>query len=62
MGMGKVVIRLQFDRALPFVGALGKVKTTKGWRYIDKQGEFVGTSFLPSPGPVALEGVKPIPH
>jgi hypothetical protein len=60
--VGKVVIPLQFDSALPFVGGLGKVKTNKGWRYIDKQGEFVGTRFLPSPGPVALEGAKPMPH
>jgi hypothetical protein len=59
---GKVVIPLQFDRALPFLGGLAKVKTSNGWRYIDKQGEFVGTSFLPPPGPAALEGAKPVPH
>ena len=59
---GTLVIPAQFDKALPFAGGLAKVKTNTGWRYLDKQGNFVGTDFLPSPGPVMLEGAKPVPH
>jgi hypothetical protein len=60
--VGKFVIPVQFDRALPFAKGLAKVKTSNGWRYIDKQGNFVGTGFLPSPGPIAPEGGKAVPH
>jgi hypothetical protein len=59
---GTLVIPMQFDKALPFVSGLAKVKTAGGWRYLDKRGQFVGTNFLLSPGPIALEGAKPVPH
>jgi hypothetical protein len=59
---GKPVIPMQFDKALPFIRGLAKVKTRDGWRYLDKQGRFVGTRFLPSPGPIAIDGAKPVPH
>jgi WG containing repeat len=59
---GTLVIPVQFDKALPFASGLAKVKTSTGWRYLDKQGKFVGTDFLPAPGPVVLEGAKPVPH
>jgi WG containing repeat len=59
---GTLVIPAQFDKALPFASGLAKVKTNTGWRYLDKQGRFVGTDFLPSPGPIVLEGAKPVPH
>jgi hypothetical protein len=59
---GKLVIPLEFERALPFVNGMAKVKTNNGWRYVDKQGQFVGEGFLPSPGPIAIEGAKPIPR
>jgi WG containing repeat len=59
---GILVIPVQFDRALPFASGLAKVKTNTGWRYLDKQGKFVGTDFLSSPGPIVLEGAKPVPH
>jgi hypothetical protein len=58
---GKIVIPLKFDRALPFAAGLAKVKTSDGWRNIDKVGKFVGTE-LPSPGTVGLERAKPIPN
>ncbi len=59
---GKLVIPMQFDKALPFSSGLAKVKTRDGWRYLDKQGRFVGAGFLPSPGPIALDGAKPVPQ
>lgn len=59
---GTPVIPMQFDKALPFISGVAKVKTRDGWRYLDKQGRFVGAGFLPSPGPIALDGAKPVPH